>query len=255
MRLIAYYRVSTDRQGQSGLGLEAQRERVEHFARSHSHQITGEYVEVQSGKDDSRPELRRALSQARLHGAGIIVAKLDRLARSAHFLETILASGVEVLFCDLPNIPPGPTGTFMVQMMASIAELEAGMISERTKVALAAAKQRGTKLGGFRGTAATPKARVASAEARGRRADATALRLMPVLEDLRQRGITDIPAIADALTEQQVPTPSGKATWTRQQVSRVIDRVLNIHQTDLEAAQSRATATAAWKGGTQGAAK
>lgn len=255
MRLIAYYRVSTDRQGQSGLGLEAQRARVEQFAATHSHQITGEVIEVQSGKDDSRPELRRALSQARLHSAGIIVAKLDRLARSAHFLGSILASGVDVLFCDLPNIPPGPTGKFMVQMMASIAELEAGMISERTKAALQAAKQRGTQLGGFRGTAASPKAREVSAEVRGRRADDSALRLMPVLEELRAQGITDIPRIADALTQRQVPTPSGKSTWSRQQVTRVIDRVLNIHQNDLEAAQSRAASTAGWKAGTQGAAK
>jgi len=99
-------------------------------------------------------------------------------------------------------------------------------------------------------------ARVASAEARGRRADDTALRLMPIIEDLRLRGITEIPRIADALTEQAVATPAGGTTWSRQQVTRVIDRILNIHENDLAAAQSRAAATAGWKAGaTQGAAK
>lgn len=240
MQLIAYYRVSTDRQGQSGLGLDAQRARVEHFAVSHQHQIVGECVEVQSGKDDSRPELASALSQARVHSAGIIVAKLDRLARSSHFLGTILASGVEVLFCDLPTLPPGPTGKFMVQIMASIAELEAGMISERTKNALAAAKQRGTKLGGFRGTAVTPKARVASAEARSRKAEEHALRVLPHITEIKQAwpDIT-LGAMADRLTDLQVHTPTGSVVWTPTTVKRVLDRVAQIRARDIAEARRR----------------
>lgn len=244
MRLIAYYRVSTDRQGQSGLGLDAQRERVEHFARTHSHQIVGEAIEVQSGKDDSRPELARALTQARTQRVGIIVAKLDRLARSAHFLGSVIASGVEVLFCDLPNLPPGPTGKFMVQMMASIAELEAGMISERTRAALKAAKQRGTKLGGFRGTAASPKAREASAEARGRRADQTALRVMSDIDDIwaqdRCEPKPSLRELAAMLTQREIPNPSGGNTWSAMQVQRIIDRARAINQRDVDAAQKRA---------------
>lgn len=225
MDLIAYYRVSTDRQGQSGLGLDAQRQRVEQFARTHSHRIVGEAVEVQSGKDDSRPELAAALSQARECGAGIVVAKLDRLARSAHFLGTILAGGTEVLFCDLPNIPPGPTGKFMVQMMASIAELEAGMISERTRSALQAAKARGTKLGGFRGTAVTPKARVASAESRSRAADAFAAKAMPHIKDIvAHHPGASLDRIAGHLTGRGVPTSTGKSGWNAAAVKRVLDR-------------------------------
>lgn len=242
MRLIAYYRVSTDRQGQSGLGLEAQRERVEQFAKAHGHLIVGEAVEVQSGKDDSRPELARALTQARVQRAGIIVAKLDRLARSAHFLGSLLADGTEVLFCDLPNIPPGPTGKFMVQMMASIAELEAGMISERTRSALQAAKQRGTKLGGFRGTAASPKAREASAEARGRRADQTALRVMSQIDEIlgHFEAVPSLRQVAAALTAREIPNPSGGNTWNAMQVQRIIERAKSINQRDVDAAQERA---------------
>jgi DNA invertase Pin-like site-specific DNA recombinase len=247
MDLIAYYRVSTDRQGQSGLGLEAQRARVEQFAKTHSHRIVGDVIEVQSGKDDSRPELARALTQAREAQVGIVVAKLDRLARSAHYLGTIMASGIEVLFCDLPTLPPGPVGKFMVQMMASIAELEAGMISERTKVALQAAKARGTKLGGFRGTTASPRAREASAESRGRKADANALRLMPHLEELRRAGITEPGEIAKALTARNVPTPAGNQGWSRQAVIRCLDRVINVHTSTYLAAKERADTTTTWR--------
>jgi len=252
MKLIAYYRVSTDKQGQSGLGLEAQRERVQQFAQHHRHDVVEEIVEVQSGKSDTRPELARALAQARMLKAGIIVAKLDRLARSARFLDTVVNSGLDVLFCDLPNLPPGPTGRFMVQLMGSIAELEAGMISERTKAALRAAKARGKQLGGFRGTVATPQARQASAVARKAKADAHAL---AVVEHLQQVAASpnNVNEIAEILTQRQIETPSGSSVWNRQQVKRVIDRLRNIRQRDIQAAQSRATSTADWLNGTIGA--
>lgn len=244
MKLVAYYRVSTARQGQSGLGLEAQREVVERFVSQRGHVIVEEVVEVQSGKDDSRPELARALAQARMLRAGIVVAKLDRLARSASFLDTIVSSGTDVLFCNLPDLPPGPTGRFMVQLMASIAEMEAGMISERTKAALQAAKARGTKLGGFRGTAASPKAREASAEARRARADEQALALMPALREIRAGHPTaSLASIAAQLDQRNIPAPAGGA-WTPQAVGRTIERINRVHQ----AAQERAAReAAAWR--------
>ena len=234
MRLVAYIRVSTERQGQSGLGLAAQREIIEKFASDRGHQVVAEYVEVQSGKDDSRPELARALAQARMAKTGIIVAKLDRLARSAHFLETFVRSGVDVLFCNLPDLPPGPTGRFMVQVMASIAELEAGMISERTKSALNAARERGKKLGGFRGTAASPKAREASARARASSADKKALEVMTTIEALKAQGHHSLRDLARGLTANDP-----EHTWTPMGVKRVIDRVKSIHQRELQLAQQR----------------
>jgi Site-specific recombinases, DNA invertase Pin homologs len=240
MKLIAYYRVSTERQGASGLGLEAQRERVQKFVADRRHEIVDEIVEVQSGKDDSRPELARALGLARLQRAGIIVAKLDRLARSARFLDAIVSGAVDVLFCDLPDLPPGPTGRFMVQLMGSIAELEAGMISERTRAALAAAKQRGRKLGGFRGTAASPKAREVSAEVRRARADAYALALMPVIEELRRGGAYALSDLAQGLTQRGIETPAGAAIWSKSSVRAVLARLDATHQRDITNAQQRA---------------
>lgn len=254
MRLIAYYRVSTQGQGQSGLGLEAQQEKVQKFAADRGHQLVEAFVEVQSGKDDARPKLAEALAAARRHKAGIIVAKLDRLARSAAFFERITSAGVDVLFCDLPDLPPGPTGRFMVQLMASIAELEAGMISERTKAALQAAKARGTRLGGFRGTAASPKAREASAKARRDAADSKALELMPLLREIWVTGCSTNACIAKQLTERGIPAPAGGA-WSPQAVGRVLARLQDIHQRDLDEARTRAASYTDWFLGANGEAK
>lgn len=248
MNLIAYYRVSTTRQGQSGLGLEAQRQAVLEFAKLRGHVVVGEITEVQSGKDDSRPELARALSQARRERCAVVVAKLDRLARSARFLGEILESGVDVLFCNLPDLPPGATGKFMVQLMASLAEMEANLISDRTKAALQAAKARGTKLGGFRGTAASPKAREASAKARSGAADRRALELQPLLCELALEGHGPR-AIAQELNERAVPTPSGHGAWHASTVSSAMQRVERILQRDVEQAQKRAASHAAWTRG------
>ena len=151
MKTVCYYRVSTSRQGASGLGLAAQREAVaQHLG--HGATITAEYTETESGRRDDRPELRKALDHARRSGAVLCVAKLDRLARSARFLLEILDSGVEVRFCDMPQLS-GPQGRFMLASMANVAELEAGLISQRTKDALAACKAKGVKLGGPNGAA------------------------------------------------------------------------------------------------------
>jgi DNA invertase Pin-like site-specific DNA recombinase len=155
---VAYYRVSTARQGKSGLGIEAQRQAVATYLNGGDWRIVGEFTEVESGKRADRPELDKALAAARLHRCPLIVSKVDRLTRSVAFLSRLLEAGVDVRFADLPQIE-GETGRFLLQQMVAVAELEAGMISKRTKDALAAAKRRGVKLGGDRGTKPSAKVR------------------------------------------------------------------------------------------------
>ena len=132
---VSYLRVSTDRQGSSGLGLEAQRQAVATYLNGGNWSIIAEFVEVESGRNSERPVLAQALAAARVHRVPLIVSKVDRLTRSLAFLTRLIEAGVDVRFCDLPKIE-GPAGRFMLQQMAAVAELEAGMISKRTKDAL-----------------------------------------------------------------------------------------------------------------------
>ncbi len=155
---VAYYRVSTGRQGKSGFGIEAQREAVANYLNGGDWRIVAEFTEVESGRRSDRPELDKALMAARLHRASLVVSKVDRLTRSVAFLSRLLEAGVDVRFADLPQIE-GATGRFLLQQMVAVAELEAGMISARTKAALAAAKRRGKKLGGDRGVKPTARTR------------------------------------------------------------------------------------------------
>src|ERR1700722_1159326 len=148
-KFVAYYRVSTGRQGKSGLGIEAQRAAVETYLNGGNWQITAEFTEVESGKRSDRPELDKALAAARLHRASLVVSKVDRLTRSVAFLSRLLEAGVDVRFADLPQIE-GATGRFLLQQMVAVAELGAGMISARPPGALAQARKRGVKLGGRR---------------------------------------------------------------------------------------------------------
>ena len=165
---VAYYRVSTARQGRSGLGRDAQIAAVETYLNTGDWHLVGKFEEVESGRRNARPELDRALKCAQLHRVPLVVAKVDRLTRSAAFLQRLLDSEVEILFCDLPKIE-GPTGRFLLRQMASVAELEADMISSRTKSALAAFKERESRkpkgqrrtLGGRRRTLLTEHARAA----------------------------------------------------------------------------------------------
>src|SRR5262245_51677692 len=210
-RVVAYYRVSTQKQGRSGLGIEAQRQAVEHYLNGGAWEIIAEFTEVESGRRKDRPELERALAAARLHRAPLVVAKVDRLTRSVSFLSRLLEAGVDVRFADLPSIE-GPTGRFMLQQMASVAELEAGLISTRTKAALAAAKARGKKLGGNRGVVLSDEARAAGCAIRVARANERAVDLRPVLRDLEAQGMS-LRAIAAALNERHIPTARGRGQW------------------------------------------
>lgn len=216
---VAYARVSTARQGRSGLGLEAQHDAINRFLGEGDKLLAPTYVEVESGKRSDRPELARALDHAKLTGATLLVAKLDRLARNAKFLLTLIDSGVDVVFCDLPSIPAGSVGRFMLTQMAAVAELEAGMISERTKAALASAKARGVQLGGYRGgEKVNPSLGLAE---RQRRAADFAARVRPAIAEAQANGASSLRQIAAYLTEKGVQTRRG-GPWDAAKVRQLL---------------------------------
>jgi DNA invertase Pin-like site-specific DNA recombinase len=223
-KFVAYYRVSTVRQGKSGLGLDAQRAAVAAYLNGGDWQIVAEFTEVESGKNSGRPALEQALAVARLHRAAVVVSKMDRLTRSVPFLNRLLEAGVDVRFADLPQVE-GATGRFMVQMMVSVAELEAGMISKRTKDALAQAKKRGVKLGGYRGSKPTSKMRARSTAVIQARADARAAVLAPTIRNLQADGCTSLRAIAAKLNDAGIPTARGQGIWSAVQVARILERI------------------------------
>src|SRR4051812_24304603 len=227
-RFIAYYRVSTDKQGKSGLGLEAQRTAVMNYLNGGDWQVVAEFTEVESGKRSDRPQLDAALKAARLHRAAIVVSKVDRLTRSVAFLSKLLEANVDVRFADLPQIE-GPTGRFMLQQMASVAELEAGMISDRTRKALAAVKERGRKLGGVRHRKSdgkqvtiTPNVQAQAVAALQARASARAADIASTIKDLQAGGAKSLRAIAAGLNEAGIPTARGQGKWSAVQVQRTL---------------------------------
>jgi DNA invertase Pin-like site-specific DNA recombinase len=214
--LISYLRVSTTRQGQSGLGIEAQRAAVAAYLADHpGSRIAGEFVEVESGKRDDRPELSKALATARLHNGVLVLAKLDRLSRDAHFLLGLQKSGVQFVACDMPH-----ADSFSVGILALVAQKEREMISARTKAALAAAKARGTKLGGNRGKLDLIRGMgVANSVATRRaKAEARARDVIPTIEEIAASGLS-LHRIAAELTARGIPTPRG-GNWCATAVRR-----------------------------------
>jgi DNA invertase Pin-like site-specific DNA recombinase len=215
-RFVSYLRVSTDRQGKSGLGLKAQRESVTRYLNGGEWTLLGEFVEVESGKRDDRPQLAAALEYCKLTGATLVVAKLDRLARDAHFLLGLQKAGVEFVATDMPH-----ANRLTVGIMAMVAEEEARMISARTKAALAAKKAQGHKLGGYRLGAPKVDGTLGTA-AKKRKADEFAAAVGPITAALRDEGLS-LRAIASALKDRGIRTPQGGA-WTATAVRNVLAR-------------------------------
>ncbi len=209
-KFVAYYRVSTEKQGRSGLSLEAQQEAVRSYLNGGSWQLIAEVVEVESGKKNDRPRLAEALRLCRLHGAILIIAKLDRLARNVAFISNLMESGVEFTAVDFPQ-----ANRLTVHILAAVAEHEREMISRRTKDALAAAKARGKKLGGNRGKIhlVAKKGALASALVRSTKVRRWAADIRPTVAKLQASGATSLRQIAAALSEWHIRTARGK-DWT-----------------------------------------
>jgi len=219
MKFVAYYRVSTAEQGRSGLGLDAQKAAVRAYLDCKGWPPVAEFVEVESGKHEARPELAKALAACRAFKAVLVIAKLDRLARNVAFISRLMADGVEFVACDMPA-----ANRLTVHILAAVAEAEREMISARTKAALAAAKARGTRLGGFRGRAGTAADLSRARAARTRDAGDRARDVLPIIDALRAQGVMSAKAIARALTSRGVPTAAGGTTWQATQVARVLAR-------------------------------
>jgi DNA invertase Pin-like site-specific DNA recombinase len=210
---VAYYRVSTDKQGIAGLGIDAQRESVTCFGGSG---IIAEFVEVESGKRSDRPELLKALAYAKVSGATLLIAKLDRLARNVAFISSLMEAGVEFTAVDMPT-----ANRLTVHILAAVAEHEARMISERTKAALAQAKARGVKLGGYRGPIL--RSEIGLINSLARRTERKARRtstLRPMIQFIEESGRTSLRQIAQALNEKGIKAPRG-GEWSSQQVRRI----------------------------------
>lgn len=219
--LVAYYRVSTQKQGRSGLGLEAQQDAVHRFAEMHGLTIyTEEFTEVETGKGadalSSRPKLSAALIIARRLGAKVAVAKLDRLSRDVHFISGLMAQRVPFVVTELgPDVDP-----FMLHIYAAVAQKEAALVSQRTKAALAAAKARGVKLGNPN----MAKMGALSADAKRLAADEFARGVQPRLLWIMNAGMTSHRAIARELNFLRVPSATG-AAWSGVTVAAVIARL------------------------------
>ena len=211
-KFIAYYRVSTERQGKSGLGLDAQRTAVLDYLNGGGWKLLGEFTEVETGKGRNalarRPELRAALEVCRKQKATLLIAKLDRLARNVHFVSGLMESGVEFVAVDMPM-----ANRLTVHILAAVAEHEREMISQRTKAALKAAKARGVELGRYGKTVQAPRNRSAAVK--------RAKDLLPILAELAASGVTTTRAIAQALNHRGVLTPAGKH-WHQTSVVRAL---------------------------------
>ena len=211
-RFVAYYRVSTEMQEKSGLGLEAQEFAVHNYLNGDKWEIIESFIEVESGRKSQRPELNKALQLCRKQNATLVIAKLDRLARNVHFISGLMESKVDFVAADRPNAT-----RFEMHIYSAMAEEEARQTSERTKAALAAAKARGVKLG-------NPHPAKASA-ARIKIANNFASSIYPVVLDLQKTGLKSLRSLARGLEARGVLTPRGKKYWTAAGVRNLIRRV------------------------------
>ncbi len=220
---VAYYRVSTARQGKSGLGIEAQRSAVQRFADAEGIDIIAEHVEVETGKGadalDRRPELAAALTGARKARCPILAAKLDRISRDVHFISGLMVHRVPFIVAELG----ADADPFMLHLYAALAEKERGLISARTKAALAAKKATGAKLGNPRAAEAAIKAHAAHRAA----ADQFAGNVVPIVRQIQAAGITTTRDIADALNARGVRTARG-GQWHTSTVSNLLRRAAQL---------------------------
>ncbi|MHC2109110.1 recombinase family protein [Methylobacterium sp. CM6246] len=217
-RFVSYLRVSTDRQGRSGLGLEAQRTAV--AGHVGDGRLVAELVEVESGRRNDRPQLTEALALCRAHRAVLVIAKLDRLARNVAFISALMDSGVEFLAADFPQ-----ANRLTIHILAAVAEHEREMISARTKAALQAARARGVVLGGFRGRPGTALEAAQARAAKTEKAQARAQALAPVVARLDPGSTLSLHGLARVLNGEEVPTVSGAGTWTAAAARRLRQRL------------------------------
>jgi DNA invertase Pin-like site-specific DNA recombinase len=206
-QFVAYYRVSTERQGRSGLGLEAQQLAVRGYLGPTA--VLAEFTEIETGKRNDRPELKQALALCRKHKARLVIAKLDRLSRNLAFIATLMDSGVEFVAVDNPHAT-----RLTLHILAAVAEHEREMIADRTKAALRAAKARGIRLGRNGADRLAPTYHAAAIE--------RARQLTPMLSDMRNAGMS-ARQMALQLSARNIPTLTG-ARWHAQTVIRMLDR-------------------------------
>jgi DNA invertase Pin-like site-specific DNA recombinase len=223
-KFVSYLCVSTDKQGRSGLGLEAQRDAVSRYLNGGRWRRVAEYVEVESGKRNSRPQLQAAISHAKATGAKLIIARLDRLAHNLHFVSSLQEGAVDFVAADMPD-----ANRLTVHIIAAVAEAVGRTISENTKTALAAAKARGLKLGNPNGARALRGKQVGNADAVAKiKANAAqrAADLRSIVDDIRRSGITTMRSIANELHTRGIQAPRG-GTWHPTAVARLLNRLSN----------------------------
>lgn len=222
MKAVAYYRVSTAAQGRSGLGLEAQRAAVAEVCKARGLEIIAEFTEIESGKRADRPELSEALRRAKLAGAVLVVAKLDRLSRSVAFLSTLQDSGAKFIAADMPE-----ANELTVHILAAVAQAERKAISTRTREALKAAKARGVKLGNPKGAEPLRRAgkgNSAAIAACKAGADDRAQELATEIEAVKASGAQSLREIAQGLNDRHIVSPRGGA-WHPSGVKRLLERL------------------------------
>jgi len=218
-RYVGYIRCSTQAQNASGLGLDAQRAAVARYAASVGGTVASEHMDVESGRKTDRAGLRAALAECRATKATLLIARLDRLARNVAFVANLMDSGVEFVCCDMPSVT-----RLTLHVLAAVAEEEARLISARTKAALAAARDRGVRLGNPHLQPGNAEVTAVARAAQTAKANAHAARVLPYITAAKAAGCSTLAEIAEALQARGIATSAGGATWTACAVSRVMAR-------------------------------
>lgn len=226
-KFVSYVRVSTGKQGRSGLGLEAQRAAITTYLNGGPWELLQEFQEVESGKDADRPQLQQALNLCKLTGATLLIAKLDRLSRDLHFITSLQKAGIDFVACDMPQASP-----FTIHIYAALAQQERQFISERTKVALEAAKARLGLEKHIRPNNSTSEGRQkgtqVSTTVRQEKADRYAASVLPVILECKAEG-GSLRQIAAALNTRNILTARGAAgKWSASQVKAILDRAATL---------------------------